>query len=108
MSGAPLKIQLVGLYTIVRKETSRVARIWVQTIVPPAITMSLYFVIFGNLGKSHLGPSMNGQLESDDLEDSVIAESPPWLASFGQFCSNLARELSLPCPLSLRPRGTIL
>ncbi|MFT4591300.1 MAG: ABC-2 type transport system permease protein [Gammaproteobacteria bacterium] len=55
MSGAPLKIQLVGLYTIVRKETSRVARIWVQTIVPPAITMSLYFVIFGNLIGRRIG-----------------------------------------------------
>lgn len=40
---------LVGLYTIVRKELTRVLRIWVQTLVPPAITMSLYFVIFGQL-----------------------------------------------------------
>jgi ABC-2 type transport system permease protein len=41
--------QLVSLRTLVRKEVSRVTRIWVQTIVPPIITMSLYFVIFGNL-----------------------------------------------------------
>jgi len=40
---------LVGLYTIVHKELTRVLRIWVQTLVPPAITMSLYFVIFGQL-----------------------------------------------------------
>jgi ABC-2 type transport system permease protein len=39
----------IGLYTIVRKELSRVLRIWVQTLVPPAITMTLYFVIFGQL-----------------------------------------------------------
>ena len=40
---------LVGLYTIVNKELTRILRIWVQTLVPPAITMSLYFVIFGQL-----------------------------------------------------------
>ncbi|MDQ2070254.1 ABC transporter permease [Natronospira bacteriovora] len=43
------RANLVGLYTIVHKELSRVIRIWVQTLVPPAITMSLYFVIFGQL-----------------------------------------------------------
>ncbi len=40
---------MVGLYTIVHKELTRVLRIWIQTLVPPAITMSLYFVIFGQL-----------------------------------------------------------
>lgn len=35
--------------TISIKEVLRFSRIWVQTILPPAITMSLYFVIFGNL-----------------------------------------------------------
>lgn len=40
---------LVGMYTIIHKEVTRILRIWVQTLVPPAITMSLYFVIFGQL-----------------------------------------------------------
>jgi ABC-2 type transport system permease protein len=53
------RINLVGLWTIVRKETRRVVRIWVQTIVPPAITMTLYFIIFGNLVGSRIG-SMDG------------------------------------------------
>ncbi len=39
----------VALYTIVAKEVRRFMRIWVQTLLPPAITMTLYFVIFGNL-----------------------------------------------------------
>ncbi len=39
----------VAYQTIVIKEVSRFMRIWVQTIVPPAITMALYFVIFGGL-----------------------------------------------------------
>ncbi len=47
--------QLVTLQTLVRKEMTRVLRIWVQTIVPPIITMSLYFVIFGNLIGKRIG-----------------------------------------------------
>ena len=48
-------VNLIGLGTIVRKESRRVVRIWVQTIVPPAITMTLYFVIFGSLVGSRIG-----------------------------------------------------
>jgi ABC-2 type transport system permease protein len=47
--------QVVALMTLVRKEVSRVTRIWVQTIVPPIITMSLYFLIFGNLIGRRIG-----------------------------------------------------
>lgn len=47
--------QFVSMQTLVRKEISRVTRIWVQTIVPPIITMSLYFVIFGNLIGRRIG-----------------------------------------------------
>lgn len=41
--------QMTALYTILIKEVLRFTRIWVQTILPPAITMALYFVIFGKL-----------------------------------------------------------
>lgn len=54
-----LSLNLVALQTIVRKEMGRVLRIWVQTIVPPAITMTLYFIIFGNLIGRRIG-SMAG------------------------------------------------
>jgi len=50
---------LVGFNTIVVKEITRVLRIWVQTLVPPAITMTLYFIIFGNLIGSRIG-TMDG------------------------------------------------
>ena len=50
-----LRVNLVGLTTIVRKESRRVVRIWVQTIVPPAITMTLYFIIFGSLVGNRIG-----------------------------------------------------
>ena len=50
-----LALNFVAVKTIIRKEMSRVLRIWVQTIVPPAITMTLYFIIFGNLIGRRIG-----------------------------------------------------
>ena len=50
-----LRLNWVAFATIVRKEVIRVLRIWVQTIVPPAITMTLYFIIFGNLIGRRIG-----------------------------------------------------
>ena len=50
---------LTGLATLIRKEIKRFLRIWVQTLVPPAVTMSLYFVIFGSLIGPRIG-SMDG------------------------------------------------
>ncbi len=50
-----LAVNWVGLKTLVRKEIIRVTRIWIQTIVPPAITMTLYFIIFGNLIGRRIG-----------------------------------------------------
>jgi len=54
-----LTLNWVGLKTLVRKEVVRIIRIWIQTIVPPAITMTLYFIIFGNLIGRRIG-SMGG------------------------------------------------
>jgi ABC-2 type transport system permease protein len=51
---SPLE-QYVALMTIVRKEIKRFLRIWTQTLLPSAITMSLYFVIFGKLIGSRIG-----------------------------------------------------
>jgi ABC-2 type transport system permease protein len=38
---------LVGFLTMARKETARVFRIWSQTLLPPVVTTTLYFLIFG-------------------------------------------------------------
>ena len=46
---------LVAFATLVRREFRRMTRIWVQTIVPPTITMTLYFVIFGTLIGGRIG-----------------------------------------------------
>jgi ABC-2 type transport system permease protein len=47
--------RLVAFKTIFVKEITRFTRIWAQTLLPPAITMTLYFVIFGNLIGSRVG-----------------------------------------------------
>ena len=47
--------KLIAFETIVVKEVRRFSRIWVQTLVPPAITIALYFVIFGNLVGRRVG-----------------------------------------------------
>ncbi len=39
----------IALQTILTKEITRFLRIWSQTLLPPAITMTLYFIIFGKL-----------------------------------------------------------
>ena len=45
----------IAFWTILRKEVRRFLRIWPQTLLPPAITMTLYFVIFGTLIGSRIG-----------------------------------------------------
>ena len=54
-----ISLNITAIRTLVRKEVIRVLRIWVQTIVPPAITMTLYFIIFGNLIGRRIG-TMDG------------------------------------------------
>ena len=46
---------LVAYRTLVRRELTRILRIWGQTLVPPAITMTLYFLIFGSLIGRRIG-----------------------------------------------------
>lgn len=50
-----LKVATIGLWTLARKEVSRVFRIWVQSMVPPLVTAVLYFMIFGHVIGSRIG-----------------------------------------------------
>jgi ABC-2 type transport system permease protein len=47
--------QYIAFMTLVRKEIRRYTRIWTQTLLPSAITMSLYYLIFGTLIGSRIG-----------------------------------------------------
>ena len=57
----------VAFSTIVVKEIRRFMRIWPQTLLPPAITMALYFVIFGNLIGSRIG-----EMDGYDYMDFIV------------------------------------
>jgi len=60
--------------TLLIKEILRFARIWVQTILPPAITMALYFVIFGKLIGEQIG-EMDGFRYIDFIVPGLILMS---------------------------------
>src|SRR5450631_1049803 len=49
------RTEWVGFSTIIIREFSRIVRIWGQTIVPPVVTATLYFVIFGSLIGKRVG-----------------------------------------------------
>src|SRR5205085_6577800 len=46
---------MIALQTLFSREIQRFMRIWTQTLLPPAITMTLYFIIFGKLIGSQIG-----------------------------------------------------
>ncbi|RRU96764.1 ABC transporter permease [Stutzerimonas xanthomarina] len=73
MSGE-LRPSLVALQTIVQREIRRYTRIWPQTLLPPAITMVLYFVIFGSLIGARIG-DMGGFSYMDYIVPGLIMMS---------------------------------
>ena len=95
----------IAFKSILIKEITRFARIWVQTLVPPAITMTLYFVIFGNLIGSRIG-SMHGVsymafIVPGLIMMSVITNSYANVASSfysAKFQRNLEEMLIAPVP----------
>lgn len=48
--------QFIAFMAIFRKEIKRFTRIWTQTLVPPVITITLYFIVFGSLIGNRIGP----------------------------------------------------
>ena len=116
------KLRWVGYKTIVRKEITRILRIWGQTIVPPAITMSLYFIIFGELIGRRIGEmggftymqyivpglvimsvitnsygnmvsSFFGAKFGKHIEELLISPLPNWIILSGYVTGALARGL---------------
>lgn len=74
LTTTPAQRNLVALGTIVRREVQRILRIWGQTLVPPAITMTLYFLIFGNLIGSRVG-RMDGIRYMDFIVPGLVMMS---------------------------------
>jgi len=71
---AEIRANLVALQTIVQREVRRYTRIWPQTLLPPAITMVLYFVIFGSLIGARIG-DMDGFSYMDYIVPGLIMMS---------------------------------
>ena len=61
----------VAFQTLVIKEVLRFSRIWVQTVLPPAITTALYFIIFGTLIGEQIG-EMDGYRYVDFIVPGLI------------------------------------
>lgn len=66
-----MRAQLIALNTILVKEVLRFMRIWVQTVLPPAITMALYFAIFGRLIGSQIA-DVEGWTYMDYIVPGII------------------------------------
>ncbi len=73
-SSSQRKIVSVAFTTILYKEIRRFLRIWPQTILPPAITTSLYFLIFGTLIGKRIG-TMDGLAYMDFIVPGVVLMS---------------------------------
>ncbi len=61
------KYQWIAFITILNKEITRFLRIWQQALIPPAITTTLYFIIFGNL----IGPRI-GEMEGFSYMEFIV------------------------------------
>ena len=98
----------IALTTLVVKEFHRITRIWIQTLLPPAITMTLYFVIFGSLIGKRIG-QMGGFSYMEYIAPglimmSVITNSYGNVVSsfFGaKFARHIEEMLVSPMPASL-------
>jgi ABC-2 type transport system permease protein len=66
---------LIALGTIVRREVTRILRIWSQTLLPPAITMTLYFIIFGSLIGRRVGEMEPGVSYTEFIAPGLVMMS---------------------------------
>jgi ABC-2 type transport system permease protein len=116
--------QWIAFSTIVRREIRRFMRIWPQTLVPPVITMALYFVIFGKLVGSRIGDmsslpyiqfvapglimmsvitnsysnvvsSFFGSKFQSNIEELLVSPTPNWIILVGYVVGGMARGLGV-------------
>lgn len=115
---------MIALTTIARKEIIRIFRIWVQTLVPPVITISLYFLIFGSFIGSQLreiegfsymafiapGLIMMSIITNSytntvssffsakfqrNVEELLVSPTPDWVIILGYVAGGMVRGLSV-------------
>lgn len=115
-------IRWIGFRTIVLREYGRIMRIWGQTLVPSAVTATLYFVIFGSLIGRRVGDmggfgymqyiapglimmsvitnsygnvvsSFFGAKFGKHLEELLVSPLPSWIIVSGYVCGGLVRGM---------------
>ncbi len=115
---------IISLISIVRREVERIFRIWLQTLIPPVITITLYFVIFGGFIGSRLGQihgvpymafiapglimmsiitnsytntvsSFFGTKFHRNIEELLVSPTPNWVIVLGYTCGGMVRGLSV-------------
>ena len=118
--------QWIAFMTILRKEIKRYTRIWTQTLLPSAITMSLYFVIFGSLIGSRIGEmggftymqfvvpglimmaivtnsysnvvsSFFGSKFNNSVEELLVSPTPNYVILMGYVIGGVSRGLLVAC-----------
>lgn len=119
-----MRQNLISLQSIARKEMTRIFRIWVQTLVPPVITITLYFIIFGSFIGSQLGDmdgfsymayiapglimmaiitnSYSNTVSSffsakfqRNVEELLVSPTPSWIIILGYVAGGMTRGLSV-------------
>lgn len=124
----------IAFSTIVIKEVRRFTRIWPQTLLPPAITMTLYFVIFGNLIGPRIGvmdgydymsflvpglimmsvitnsysnvvSSFFGMKFQHSIEELLVSPVPNWVILCGYVAGGVARGLAVGAIVTLLSLG---
>ena len=125
-----MRESLVCFFTIARRETTRIFRIWVQTLVPPVITMTLYFIVFGSFIGSQLSGikgfeymafiapglimmsiitnSYTNTVSSffstkfqKNIEEMLVSPTPNWVIVLGFVSGGVVRGLSVGLMVSL-------
>jgi ABC-2 type transport system permease protein len=120
--------------TLATREVRRFTRIWPQTLLPPAVTMTLYFIIFGNLIGSRIGQMggldymafivpgliMMAVITSSyanvvssffsmkfhrSVEELLVSPVPNWVVLAGFVCGGMARGLSVGVIVTLLSLG---
>lgn len=119
-----MRQNLISLQSIARKEMIRIFRIWIQTLVPPVITITLYFIIFGSFIGSQVG-DMNGYSYmayiapglimmaiitnsysntvssffsakfQRNVEELLVSPTPDWVIVLGYVAGGMTRGLSV-------------
>ncbi len=119
-----MRESIIALKSIIRKEIIRIFRIWLQSLVPPVITVSLYFLIFGGFigsqinrveGYSYMAfiapglimmaiitNSYSNTVSSffsakfqRNIEEMLVSPIPIWVIILGYVSGGMARGISV-------------